>query len=275
VAAGAATAGPLARFIRADDLTLAALLAMLAIALGFGAVHALEPGHGKSIVAAYFIGSSGSAWQAAVLGMIVAITHSLGVFAIAAVVLVGSRFLVPETLYPWLTLASGVMVFFLGTALLAGRLRATGAWHRVLHRLHHGQTHHHGDHHHAGPGAGSAAASSRPPWATLTILGLVDGLVPTPSTLVVLLGAVSVDRLELGMLLVVAFSTGMALVMAGISLGVIAATALGRRVGGRLGAGGSRWTGRAATAGPLAAAFVLLAVGISMSLRALDQVALL
>ncbi len=121
-------------------------------------------------------------------------------------------------------------------------------------------------------------------------LGLVDGLVPTPSTLVVLLAAISLDRIELGMLLIVAFSVGLALVLATVSLGVVYARRLLERVGGALGGsgGGSRRDGRLGRAlrlarpdGPLpialgvSGALVLVSVGVFLSLRALSQPELL
>jgi ABC-type nickel/cobalt efflux system permease component RcnA len=261
--------GPLARFLDADSITLATLVLMLLVALAFGAVHALEPGHGKSIVAAYFIGARGSAWQAALLGLVVAVTHSVGVFAIAALVLFGSRFIVPETLYPWLTLTSGLFVFALGATLLASRLRSSGLWHHIQHRFGHSHEHHH-DHDHSG-------TPTRPPWKALVVLGLVDGMVPTPSTLVVLLGAISLDRVELGMLLVVAFSTGMALVMSAISLAVLLANGLARRFVRAAGDGGpiARLVPYAAPAMPLIAALILLGVGSTIVVRGLAQVPLL
>jgi ABC-type nickel/cobalt efflux system permease component RcnA len=268
----ARASGPLARFLQADTITLTTIGLMLAIALAFGAVHALEPGHGKSIVAAYFIGTRGSAAQAALLGLMVAVTHSLGVFAIATLVLFGSRFILPETLYPWLTLASGLMVFGLGGLLLVARLRASEFWHRALHRRQHPHDHTH-VHTHEHTHEHTGDAPRRPPWKALVVLGLVDGMVPTPSTLVVLLGAISLDRIELGLLLVVAFSTGMALVMAGISLAVLVANAAGRRLRHRLGGSRARVLVRMAPAFPAVAAFVLLVVGSSIVVRGLSQVA--
>lgn len=267
----AAAPGPLARFVQSDGLTLATILVMLAVALAFGAVHALEPGHGKSIVAAYFVGAHGSAWQAGLLGLIVAITHSLGVFVIAAVVLFGGRFIVPETLYPWLTLVSGVLVLGLGTSLLVARVRRTEAWHRMLHHRHglHAHEHH-------GPQQQARKGTGRPPWRALTVLGLVDGMVPTPSTLVVLLGAISLDRVELGLLLVVAFSTGMAIVMAGISLAVLLANAAGRRLRRRAATTvGPRLAGGVASVLPALAALALLGAGSTIVVRGLSQVAAL
>ncbi len=264
----ASTASPLTRFIQPGAVTLSTVFLLLAVALGLGALHALEPGHGKSIVAAYFIGTRGSAAQAAMLGLIVAVTHSIGVLGVAVLVLFGSHYFVPEQAYPWLTMLSGVMVLFLGFALLVSRLRSSGLWHRIQHLRGSGHHHHH-DHDHERDGHGAGAPGS-PPWKALILLGLIDGLVPTPSTLVVLLGAIAVGRIEVGLLMVVAFSVGMALVMASVSLAVLGVRAVAGRVRGRfapgLPAAGTLGV-RAAALLPVGAALILLVVGTTIVIR--------
>jgi ABC-type nickel/cobalt efflux system permease component RcnA len=275
-AEGRAATSPLSRFIEPGALTLSTVVLLLAVALGLGAVHALEPGHGKSIVAAYFVGTRGSAAQAALLGLIVAVTHSLGVLAVAALVLFGSQYFVPEDAYPWLTMLSGGMVLLLGMALLISRTRSSGLWHRLQHLRRHGHHHEHdSDHHHHSP---PQHTPERPPWKTLVLLGLVDGLIPTPSTLVVLLGAISIGRVELGLLMVVAFSTGMAVVMASISLAILGLRAVAGRLSGSLGGRqrrGARWVQRAAAGLPLGAAVVLLVIGTTIVLRGASGLSLL
>src|SRR5207253_2944717 len=99
------------------------VLGALAAALFWGAAHALSPGHGKTIVTAYLVGSRGRPAHAALLGLIVTATHTVGVFALGAVTLALSQFLVPEQLYPWLTLASGVLVLGIGVSVLRARWR--------------------------------------------------------------------------------------------------------------------------------------------------------
>ena len=84
------------------------------IAFGFGALHALEPGHGKTIVGAYLVGSRGTARHALLLGLIVTVSHTAGVFALGAVTLYASRYIVPEQLYPWLGVFSGLTIAGLG-----------------------------------------------------------------------------------------------------------------------------------------------------------------
>ena len=120
------------------------MLFALAIAVALGAFHALEPGHGKTLVAAYLIGSRGTMRHALLLGVIVTIAHTAGVYMLGAVTLYASRYLVPEQLYPWLILSSGVMIMTLGVVLFGRRLRAkAGAAHHHHGHSHHGHTHHH------------------------------------------------------------------------------------------------------------------------------------
>jgi ABC-type nickel/cobalt efflux system permease component RcnA len=304
-------------------LTFTVVLLMLIVAMGFGAVHALEPGHGKTIVAAYFVGTNGRAAHAALLGLIVAATHSVGVLVIGAVTLYGTKYILPEDLYPWLTLLSGIMVVGLGIGLLASRMSgnhylkhlATG--HLVPHRHHHDHEHVHAEpaahahvhaaalvpahatagqarwqpparyrsrghgashghfHSHspavAAPAPKGTAAEGRAPWKSLIALGLIDGLIPTPSTLVVLLSAISVGQFALGLGLIVAFSIGLAIVLSSISLVTIGTKALLARLGGRssgqpsrLGSAGQR----IAAVAPGLAACALIAAGTTVIIRA-------
>ena len=91
------------------------------IALGLGALHALEPGHGKTIVAAYLVGSRGTAWHAVCSGLIVTASHTAGVFALGAITLYASRYIVPEQLYPWLGVFSGLTIAGLGGYMFLSR----------------------------------------------------------------------------------------------------------------------------------------------------------
>ncbi len=196
--------GAFVSLISTGDLSLPVILLALLAALGFGALHALEPGHGKTLVAAYFVGVKGTAKHALMLGLTIAATHTLGVLTIGLVTLYGSKFILPEQLYPWLSLASGLLIVGLGLRLLLSRLPSRNA-------------HAHGHHHHHSHQRTDEDGSPLP-WKGLVALGLADGLVPSPSTLVVLLAAISLDRIGLGFLLIVAFSVGLAAVLALVSL---------------------------------------------------------
>jgi ABC-type nickel/cobalt efflux system permease component RcnA len=218
------------------------ILASLAAALFWGMAHALSPGHGKTIVAAYLVGRRGTPWHAAALGGIVTVTHTIGVFALGLVTLALSQFIVPETLYPWLNLVSGMMVVAIGIAVFRSRLR-----HRRAHA--HGHAHHHHDEQ---LGRGSLLA-----------VGVSGGLLPCPSALVVLLAAISLHRVAFGMTLIVAFSAGLALSITGIGLIAVLAKHAFRR---------ASFDGRLIRLLPAASALVILAAGLAMTVRALPKV---
>jgi nickel/cobalt transporter (NicO) family protein len=220
------------------------ILASLAAAFFWGMAHALSPGHGKTIVAAYLVGRRGTPWHAAALGGIVTVTHTIGVFALGLVTLALSQFIVPETLYPWLNLVSGVMVVAIGIAVFRSRLR-----HRRSHA--HGHDHHH-HHDHEQLGRGSLIA-----------VGVSGGLLPCPSALVVLLAAISLHRVAFGMILILAFSAGLALSITGIGLIAVLAKHVFRR---------ASFDGRLIRLLPAASALVILAAGLAMTVRALPKV---
>jgi nickel/cobalt transporter (NicO) family protein len=203
------------------------LVLLLAAAFGWGALHALSPGHGKSMVAAYLVGTRGSVRDALLLGGTVTVTHTAGVFALGLVALSLSAWILPEHLYPWLNLAAGLMVVGVGLRVLRGRLRHTRAHNHDHDHVHdHDPVHNHGhDHGHDRAGRGSILA-----------LGASAGLIPCPTALVVLLGAISQHRVGLGLVLIVAFSLGLAATLTGLGIVVVhASRALARlRVPGRL-----------------------------------------
>jgi len=219
------------------------ILASLAAAFFWGMAHALSPGHGKTIVAAYLVGQRGTPWHAAALGAIVTATHTIGVFALGLVTLALSAFIVPEQLYPWLNLVSGVLVVAIGATVFRSRFR---------HRGHtHGHTHHHHHEHEA------------PSRRSLVAVGVTGGLLPCPSALVVLLAAISLHRVAFGMLLIVAFSAGLALSITGIGLVAVFAKQVFKR---------ASFEGRLVRLLPAASALVILAAGLAMTVRALPKV---
>ena len=115
-------------------MPLGALLLGLLVAFGFGAAHALSPGHGKTIVAAYLVGSRGTAVMPAFLGLVVTISHTVGVFLLGLIVLYASEYIVPEKIYPWLGFGlrcgggggRGGALFPAAAHLAAGALRSGG-----------------------------------------------------------------------------------------------------------------------------------------------------
>jgi ABC-type nickel/cobalt efflux system permease component RcnA len=230
--------------ISRGKLTPLVVLTSLVAALFWGAAHALSPGHGKSIVTAYLIGRRGKARDAALLGGIVTLTHTIGVFALGLVTLALSQWIVPDRLYPWIDLTAGVLVITIG----AGVLRS-----RFAHARAHSRGHHHHHHHH------DHADSRR----GLLAVGISGGLLPCPSALVVLLAAISLHRLAFGLVLIVAFSLGLALSITGIGLvAVLAKNTFARR----------SLDGLLVRALPAVSALVILAAGLAMTAKALPKV---
>jgi ABC-type nickel/cobalt efflux system permease component RcnA len=236
-----------ARLIGRRHLSALVIVASIAAALFWGAAHALSPGHGKTIVTAYLVGSRGTPLHAALLGLIVTVTHTIGVFALGLVTLSLSQFIVPDRLYPWLNLVSGLLVVGVGGAVLWSRIRQRLAHTRA--REHH---HAHGHHHH----------HADLDWRSLLGVGVSGGLLPCPSALVVLLAAISLHRVAFGLLLIVAFSAGLALSITGVGLVAVLAKRAFNRVG---------FDGRLIGLLPAVSALVILVAGIAMTVRAVPN----
>jgi nickel/cobalt transporter (NicO) family protein len=252
-AAEARAAGGFESLIARDDLGAGVILLSLLAAAFWGAAHALTPGHGKAIVAGYLVGSRGKPRHAVALGLIVTATHTIGVFALGLVTLLLSRFVVPETLYPWLTLASGLLVVAVGATVLAGRVRR-GRAHTHAHEPgdhdHHDHDHPHDYDHGYGRGG-------------LLGVGVAAGILPCPSALVVLLSAIALHRVGLGLILILAFSVGLAATVTAVGLVAV----LARRAFGRL-----SLNGRFVRALPAVSAVVILALGVGITVNALPEV---
>jgi ABC-type nickel/cobalt efflux system permease component RcnA len=274
-----------ANLIASKELTPAVIALALLLALLLGAGHALTPGHGKTIVAAYLVGARGTAKHAIFLGITTTITHTAGVFAIGFVTLWISNYILPEQLYPWLEFISGLLVVGIGVVLFRGRLasmlrrRASSDHghshdhdhihdhshdhnHDHAHTLDHSHDHGPHGHSHMPPGADGGPVT----WRGLLALGISGGLLPCPSALVVLLSAIALHRVVFGMLLIVAFSIGLAGVLTAIGLLLVYARRLFERF---------PTDGRLLQALPVAsAAFVTLA-GVAIAVGALVQAGIL
>jgi ABC-type nickel/cobalt efflux system permease component RcnA len=299
-----------------DELSLGVIAVSLLLAMGWGALHSLSPGHGKTMVAAYLVGTRGTARHAFILGLFVTVTHTIGVVALGLVTLFASRYILPETLFPWINLVAALLVVAVGVWVGWGRLSA--ARRRVVHRrahargvahehapgdgghVHdhdhahmpvpalamaggaiaagHGQSHGHGGagghghghahhHHHddgRGHGHGPGGHSHEPPrdlsMRSLLAVGASAGIIPCPSALVLLLGAIALDRVGYGLVLVLAFSVGLAGLLSVIGLLVIYA----RRFIERL-----PLDGRIAAAIPALSALAIVALGVVLVARAI------
>ncbi len=218
--------------ITAKDLSLEIILLSLLAAFALGAFHALEPGHGKTVVAAYLIGSRGTARHALLLGGLVTASHTFGVYLLGIITLYLSNYIFPERLYPWLGFASGLTIVGMGLLLFFKyfqrgpghtHARGTGHHHAGHHHSHEGDelheyhSHSHGgDHLDSHPEAGRSGGEVT--YRELFALGITGGIIPCPAALVVLLSAISIHRIGFGLVLIVAFSIGLAVVLMGIGL---------------------------------------------------------
>ena len=244
------TGDGLAGLIGRDDPTFGVVLLSLLVAAFWGAAHALTPGHGKALVAGYLVGTRGRPRHAFALGATVTVTHTAGVFGLGLVTLGLSTVIVPEQLYPWLTLVSGVLVVGVGTGVLVRRARNAHGHHD------HDHAHHHAHHHHHDPQGDIGVRG-------ILGIGAAAGLLPCPSALVVLLSAIALHRLAFGLALIVAFSVGLAATITAIGLVAV----LARRAFGR-----ARLDGPVIRALPALSAAVIVVVGLVITVNAIPAV---
>src|SRR5262245_6934574 len=278
--------------VTTPQLSLGIICLALAGAVGLGAFHALEPGHGKTVVAAYLVGTRGTARHALSLGLIVTATHTAGVYLLGIVTLYASRYVVPERLYPWLGVLSGLIIAGMGCVLFLRRYAGGETMHTHGHthghgHLHahshthvhtyghahgHAHTHNHSHHHGQVPEQAPGQAHGvhhhhhRQPEETVTFrellaLGITGGIVPCPAALVVLLSAVALQRIGFGLLLIIAFSVGLAAVLIAIGLLMVYARRFMSRFQGE-GLLITRWL-------PLTSAATITVLGMAMVMQAL------
>lgn len=226
--------GLLAGLAARADLSVGLIALMLVVAVAVGAVHALGPGHGKTLIGAYLVGSNGTVRQAALVGVAVSVMHTASVLALGLLVLTAERLLPPERVYPWLGLGSGLVALGLGTALLISRLHALSA----------------ADHEHVH----AARPLSR---KGLMALAFAGGILPSPSALVLLLASVSLGRTALGLVLIAAFSVGLATSLAAVGALAVRARTLAE---GKL-------STRVMRLAPLVSAGCIAAVGAVLTVR--------
>ena len=238
------------------------ILLLLGSAFIWGALHALSPGHGKTMVAGYLVGSRGRPRDAALLGLTVTITHTSAVFALGLITLAASAYVLPEDLYPWLGVASGAMVIAIGLWAIWTRLRRWRAL-RAEHDHGHRHGHGHGEHTHTHPAPGAPITTR-----SLIALGVSGGIVPCPSALVVLVAAISQHRLGLGLVLILAFSIGLAATLTAVGLTVLH----GGRLIQRLRPERRLFGGRIAGVLPALSATLIVVAGALIALRALPQI---
>jgi len=262
-----------AGLIATPELTPQVILFSLLLSLILGAGHALTPGHGKTIVGAYLVGNRGKAGHAVLLGLTTTLTHTIGVFVLGFATMFVSSYVLPQRLFPWLELISGLLVVVIGLGMFWQRLTEFIRYGYVPQHGHHDHDHEHehDDHHEHEHGPHTHTHLPANPDQPITLrsllaLGVSGGLVPCPSALVVMLGAIALGRIAFGMVLILAFSIGLAGVLTGIGLLLVYA----RRLFERFPSDG-RWI-RAVSA---ASAAVVAIVGLVISAGALAQLGFL
>jgi ABC-type nickel/cobalt efflux system permease component RcnA len=287
-------ASSLGKIVAAGQLGPIAVAVSFLLAALWGAAHAFTPGHGKTIVAAYLVGSRGTARHALYLGLTVTATHTMGIYALGLITLVAARFILPETMYPWLALTSGVAVVAVGLVTLVSRARAVASGtakhahhahpqHDHAHELaahYHEHAHgpdvdhphehvhgtddgHHHDHSHLLPGTDGSPVT----WRSLLALGVAGGILPCPSALVLLLGAIALGQIAFGLALVAAFSVGLAAVLIGIGVAFVYA----RQILSTRGFGTKWRMGRLFRLAPIGSSLLIALLGLGMTAEALAQ----
>ncbi|MBN1347827.1 sulfite exporter TauE/SafE family protein [candidate division KSB1 bacterium] len=266
----------------APELSPTVLLLVLAVAFVLGAIHALGPGHGKSLMAAYLIGSKGRIKDAITLALALTISHVLSVIILGFIALWVTDFFLPEKVNKWLGVLSGILVFGIGLWLLISRTRAMEK--RIKPELFHGGTsantvgnlHHHSQSHAA---YDSHQAHDNPHdhahnhannrhhhhhfdpnfslWNNIA-LGISGGIIPCPKAIVILLLAISLHKIALGIIIILVFSLGLSTVLVALGIIMLKATHL---LKGRLEA-------RRVQALPIIGAIVILGLGILITVRA-------
>ena len=284
----------LSDMLRSEELSLGLVVGALALALFLGAAHGLEPGHGKTIVAAYLVGARGTVGNALFLGGVVSLTHTMSVILLGLVALFASQYILPEQIFPYLGTASGLLIIGLGTWLLVNHLRGRGLGfghshgehhhghshtheeehhhehsHEEEHHEHpHGHDHTHEEEHHHGHSHSheeehhghSHEIPNKVTLGSLLTLGISGGIVPCPGALVILLLAVALHRIAFGLLLLVAFSVGLAAILIAIGVLIVKARPLVERF-----SGDGRWIQRL----PIASAVVIIVVGCAITFKTL------
>jgi nickel/cobalt exporter len=228
-------------------------LLMLLSAFGLGAAHALEPGHGKTVVAAYLVGSRGRTIHAVILGAIVTFTHTASIYVLVIASAVAAAYLVPERVEQWFAVGSGVLVMTVGVVMIYLRTKHGMPVHSHSHAAEDGSHHAHPHQSPGGPESGVGLGS-------LAALGVSGGIVPCPAALLLIPAAVGLGAVLKGLLLVVSFSLGLALVLMGIGIASLKAAGLA----GRWLEQGA-WTRRIS----IASAYFITFLGLALIIKAL------
>jgi ABC-type nickel/cobalt efflux system permease component RcnA len=275
----------LLNLVRTEDFSASFYIFALAVSLALGALHALTPGHGKTVVAAYLVGSRGTTKHAIALGSIVTLTHTGSVFIIGLFTLAASQYILPTRIIPLLEILSGLLIVGLGLYLFWQRFsywrktaptavpsggsgsrkislapasigkKITGKY--KIQKLS-GNYHDHGNgkiHSHDVPEAIT--------WRSLITLGISGGLVPCPDAIAILLVAIAINRILLGLALIISFSFGLAVVLIVIGLLMVNGSRLFTRMDA---------FNKFAPIMPIVSAAIVLILGIGLTYGAVSKI---
>ena len=254
--------------LRRPRLDVRFVLFALVIAGFLGAAHALEPGHGKTVVAAYLIGSRGTVWNAIFLGLIVTLTHTSSIIILGLLTLFASQYMLPQQIFPWLGFLSGLLIVGVGLWLFVRTLTRSAGHSHTHGALGHTHTHSHphdqAESSHIHEQAHTHSHEDRDQqgvsWGSLLSLGISGGLVPCPGALVILLSAIALNRIMFGLSLILAFSIGLAIVLITIGvLMVVARSFMGRFTG----------EGKIIQRLPLVSSVVIIVLGVVLAVQSL------
>lgn len=186
-------------------------------AIGLGALHSLEPGHGKGVVSAYLIATRGRTRDAILLGMVTAFTHTLSIVVLSLTVSGAVERLANGPLVHWLELFAGVLITLIGAKILMNHARPGIVTVGKLSQMN-GEACGHGHHHHIHSHEDPQGSLGR-----LASIGLLTGLIPCPSAMAIFLASLAAGQLSLGVGLVASFSLGSAITMSAIGILVVRA----------------------------------------------------
>ncbi len=224
----------------------------LPVAVLLGALHALEPGHSKSVMVAFIVAIRGTVSQAVLLGISAAIGHTIIVWGLALLGLYLGDALIVEKAEPWLVLISGLLIIALAIRLLWTIRKTTD---------HHDHDHDHGHYHMSEDEIAAKYGKGQTSTLDIVWFGFTGGLIPCPAAIAVLLICLQLKKLTLGMAMVAAFSLGLAFTL--VMVGVIAAW--GVRKARTNWSGFGVWAERL----PYASALIVLSVGAVIAVRGL------
>lgn len=233
---------------------------VLGAAFVIGAIHALGPGHGKSLMAAYLVGTRGRMKDVLLLAGSFTLSHVFSVFIIGMIALVVTDFFWSETLNKWISLFSGFMIVLIGLWLLFTRIRALKTGHNHDHHHHVPENHQHDHaHHHDHPAP--TKIDGELDFKKSILLGISGGIVPCSKALVILFLAISLHKIGLGLLIIIVFSLGLASVLAGIGVVLVKASHLLQH----------KIFSQRIHIIPVLGSIIILALGVLMTLAALQN----